>query len=62
MKTIRIKSYCTVCDFEVEYYLDTNEHGFFDVPVGQCPNDLFVLNQDILGHIQSITDEVEDGS
>lgn len=61
MKTVKIHSHCS-CGFEVEWELDTNEHGFFQVPDGYCPNDFLLLRQDIKGHIKSITDEVENAT
>jgi hypothetical protein len=47
MKTVKVHAHCTVCDFAVEYDLDTNEHGFFVMPQGFCPNDLLILDQEI---------------
>ena len=62
MKTVSVHSHCGICGWEATWELDTSEHGFFQVPDGFCPNDFSLLLQDILGHIQSITDEVEDES
>lgn len=56
MKTVRVISHCLSCDFKVEWHLDTNEHGFFQVPEAYCPNDFFLLSQEIIGHIKSIDD------
>jgi hypothetical protein len=47
MKTVRIHAHCTVCGFTADYYIDTNEYGFFVMPQGFCPNDLLILDQEI---------------
>jgi hypothetical protein len=57
MKTVKVKVHCVGCDFRTEFDLNTNEYGMFVVPQAYCPNDFFVLDQDIMGHIKSITDE-----
>ena len=59
MKTVKVNVHCTGCDFKTEYYLDTNEYGFFQPLSGHCPNDFLVLNQEIMGHIKSIDDPEE---
>ncbi len=45
MKTVKVHAHCTVCNFWVDYALDTNEHGFFVMPEAYCPNDLLILEQ-----------------
>ena len=57
MKTVRVHTHCTVCDFTVEYDLNTNEHGFFVMPEAYCPNDLLILEQEI----QRLPVDVEGG-
>lgn len=57
MKIVKIKTYCGVCGFNIEWNLNVNEHGFFQLPDAYCPNDFLLMNQEIMGHIKSITDE-----
>ena len=47
MKAVKVHVHCTVCGFSVEYDLDTNEHGFFEIPDAYCPNDMLLCNQEI---------------
>lgn len=55
MKTVRIKIRCWVCKkFEKEIDLDTNEYGFFDVPVGHCPECFCILEQTFSTDIKEI--------
>jgi len=62
MKTVRIISKCFVCDLKIEWKLNVNEHGFFQVPEAYCPNDFTLMIQEIRGHIESIVDEDSNGS
>lgn len=59
MKTVTIRIYCTTCDFESIRKLSINAHGYFELAPSYCPNDLFLLNQEIRGHIKSVFDEDE---
>ncbi len=61
MKSVKIISHCSICGFRVEWELNTNEHGFFQIPDGYCPVHFILLEQDIKGHIKSIIDEDFDG-
>lgn len=56
MKTVKIRSKCSVCGFEIKWDLDVNEYGFFQIPDAYCPNDFILLIQEIDGHIKSIDD------
>lgn len=38
-----------MCGFGVEWEARTNEHGFFQIPDGYCPNDFCMLDQVIDG-------------
>ncbi len=58
MKTAKIYIHCTVCGFTADYDIDTNEHGFFVMPQGFCPNDLLILEQEI----RQLPIDVEGGS
>lgn len=46
-KKYRIWLECKQCDFEVEYKLKKNKRGFFEIPIGYCPNDFSLLSSAI---------------
>jgi len=46
MKTVTIKLKCS-CGFEVVREVEVNKFGYFEIPDAYCPNDLFVLIQNI---------------
>lgn len=39
MTSVKVKSRCLVCGFEVEWFVYVNENGFFAIPDAFCPND-----------------------
>lgn len=39
MISVKVRSHCTICGFKVEWFVYTNENGFFVVPDAFCPND-----------------------
>jgi len=43
--SVKIKSRCLTCGFEVEWEARTNEYGFFEIPDAYCPNDYCMLDQ-----------------
>lgn len=49
MISVKIKSKCSFCDFEIEWFAYINEYGFFQIPEAYCPNDFTILTQDING-------------
>lgn len=34
---------CSFCDFQAKFDLETNKHGFFEIPEFFCPNDMSQL-------------------
>jgi len=57
MKSGKVVVHCEVCkNFRKEYYLDTNEYGFFAVTDAYCPVCFCMLVQDLHGeNIRDIT-------
>lgn len=49
IKSVWIKAKCQICDFEIGYEKEVNEHGFFETPEAHCPNDFTLLTQIIDG-------------
>ena len=45
MKIIKVHAECHICDFEIKYPVDTNEHGFFAIPDAYCPKCFCLLIQ-----------------
>jgi hypothetical protein len=62
MKTVKVISHCTSCGFKKEWFLDTNEYGFFQISEAYCPNDFLLLTQELMGHIKRIDDGDSDDS
>lgn len=49
MISVKVKSKCGLCGFEVVWLCYTNEHGFFQIPDAFCPNDFMLLEQEVDG-------------
>lgn len=46
-KPIEVYAHCSVCGFKKTYKIYLNNHGFYELPDAYCPDDLFLLNQEI---------------
>jgi len=42
-----IRAKCFACGFEVVFELKLNEHGFYELSHGYCPNCMALLDQDV---------------
>lgn len=49
MTSVKIKTRCLVCGFEVEWFAYVNENGFFAISDAYCPNDFTMMEQIIDG-------------
>lgn len=47
MKTIIVTITCN-CGYKKEHEIDTNEHGYFSIPIAYCPDCFSVLDQYVL--------------
>ena len=55
MKTVKIKVECVQRKkFKTEFNVDTNEHGFFDIANGFCPECFYLLDKIVDGSIREV--------
>lgn len=49
MISVKVRSRCSICGFEVKWIAYVNADGFFQISEAYCPNDFGILTQEING-------------
>ncbi len=47
-KKMKVKVTCMVCFKTFDYPIGLNEHGFYEIHEARCPNDYFVMEQELM--------------